>query len=102
MCDPEDNVPPRLNRQRAWVKPEDLFAPTKSENTLVNAGDGTTAIDKAKAMIKRLGRKADAYTIATKTFQTNNRDIVTQLPRPSLRFNEFVAICQQLIDDENN
>lgn len=91
----ERDYPPKPNRLRANITAADLFEPSKPANAIPVAGK-LTALQKAQAYVDR--RETDAYRIACKTFMTNDRDPISNLPRPSLRFQSFVEQVQALID----
>jgi hypothetical protein len=77
---------------RTNIKAADVF---EQRATIPTAGK-LTALQKAQAYVDRGCR--DAWEVACKTFQTHDRDLVSGLPRPSLRFEAFIGQVQELID----
>lgn len=89
----EHEQPPKPNFRRTVVTAADLFAPSKP--ALPIAGK-LTALQKAQAYVDK--GETDAYRIACKTFMTKDRDPVSGLPRPTVRFESFINEIQILID----
>jgi hypothetical protein len=87
---------PKPNRNRANIKPEDLFQ--QSKPAIPTAGK-VTALERAQAYVDRGER--DAYVIACKTYMTKEREPVSGLPRPTPRFIAFVEKIQEQIDNRN-
>lgn len=94
----EQSPKPLPKRYRATVTSKDLFTPSKP--AIPTAGK-QTALERAKAMVERLGDKANAYEIAIRTYMTKDRDPVSGLPRPTARFEAYVEQVQSLIDNQS-
>jgi len=85
---------PKPSHHRANIKPEDLFQ--QSKPAIPTAGK-VTALERAQYYVDK--GETDAYAIACKTYMTKEREPVSGLPRPTLRFIAFVEQIQSLIDN---